>query len=83
MLRNPLVAVPSIFWHETEVAGRNLGVTLQPPELRGPEDFEAAIAAALAHTFPEKHSQLRTDATAALHRQSSIFAIFLNVVIRT
>ena len=46
MLRDPLVAVPSIFWDKTEVAGRNLGVTLQPPELRGPEDFEAAIAAA-------------------------------------
>jgi hypothetical protein len=30
VLRNPLVAVHSIFWHETEVAGRKLGVTLQP-----------------------------------------------------
>ena len=46
MLRNPLVAVHSIFWHDTEVAGRKLGVTLQPLELRGREDFEVAFAAA-------------------------------------
>lgn len=36
----------SIFWHDTEVAGRKLGVTLQPLELRGREDFEVAFAAA-------------------------------------
>jgi hypothetical protein len=50
VLRNPLVAVHSIFWHETDVAGRKLGVTLQPLELRGREDFEVAFAAAKCQT---------------------------------
>ncbi len=46
VLRNPIVAVHAIFWQETEVAARKLGVALQPLEVRGPEDFEAAFAAA-------------------------------------
>jgi putative ABC transport system substrate-binding protein len=46
VLRNPTVAVHATFWQETEVAARQLGVTLQPIEVRGPEDFEVAFAVA-------------------------------------
>src|SRR5258708_5425318 len=47
VLRNPLVAAThATFWQETEVAARQLGVVLQPLDVRGPEDFEAAFAAA-------------------------------------
>jgi putative tryptophan/tyrosine transport system substrate-binding protein len=46
VLRNPIVEVHPIFWQETEVAARKLGVALQPLDVRGPEDFEAAFAAA-------------------------------------
>ncbi len=46
VLRNPLVTSHAIFWQETEVAARKLGVALQPLDVRGPEDFEAAFAAA-------------------------------------
>jgi putative ABC transport system substrate-binding protein len=46
VLRNPTVAAHATFWQETEVAARTLGVALQPIEVRGPEDFEAAFAAA-------------------------------------
>jgi putative ABC transport system substrate-binding protein len=45
VLTNPLVEVHAIFWRETEVAARKLGVALQPLEVRGPDDFEAAFAA--------------------------------------
>ena len=46
VLRNPLVAPHANFWQETEVAARTLGVALQPLDVRGPENFEAAFAAA-------------------------------------
>jgi putative ABC transport system substrate-binding protein len=46
VLRNPIVAVHSTFWQETEVAAQKLGVVLQPLDVRGPEDFEAAFTAA-------------------------------------
>ena len=46
VLRNPSVAVHATFWHETEVAARALGVALQPLDIRGPDDFEGAFAAA-------------------------------------
>ncbi len=46
VLRNPILAAHATFWQETEVAARTLGVALQPLEVRGPEDFEAAFAAA-------------------------------------
>jgi putative ABC transport system substrate-binding protein len=46
VLRNPMAASHAIFWHETEAAARKLGVALQPLEVRGPSDFEAAFAAA-------------------------------------
>ncbi len=46
VLRNPIVAAHATFWQETEVAARKLGVALQPFEVRGPEDFEAAFGAA-------------------------------------
>jgi putative ABC transport system substrate-binding protein len=41
-----MVALHATFWQVTEVAARKLGVTLQPLDVRGPEDFEAAFAAA-------------------------------------
>jgi putative tryptophan/tyrosine transport system substrate-binding protein len=46
VLRNPTVAVHATFWQDTELAARQLGVTLQPIEVRGPEDFGEAFAAA-------------------------------------
>jgi putative ABC transport system substrate-binding protein len=46
VLRNPTVAAHATFWRETEVAARTLGLALQPLDVRGPEDFEAAFAAA-------------------------------------
>jgi ABC-type uncharacterized transport system substrate-binding protein len=46
VLRNPSIEVHAIFWRETEAAARKLGVALQPFEVRGPDDFEAAFAAA-------------------------------------
>jgi putative tryptophan/tyrosine transport system substrate-binding protein len=46
VLRNPIVAVHSTFWQETEVAAQKLGVVLQPLDVRGPEDFEAAFITA-------------------------------------
>jgi putative tryptophan/tyrosine transport system substrate-binding protein len=45
VFRNPLVSVHAIFWRETEAAARKLGLTLQPHEARGPEDFDKAFAA--------------------------------------
>ena len=44
VLRNPLMEAHAIFWQETEMAARKLGVALQPLDVRGPEDFEAAFA---------------------------------------
>ena len=46
VLRNPLGSMHHIFWRETEVAARKLAVTLQPLDVSGPEDFEAAFATA-------------------------------------
>jgi putative tryptophan/tyrosine transport system substrate-binding protein len=46
VFRNPTVEIHTTFWRETEVAARTLGLTLQPLEVRGPEDFEAAFATA-------------------------------------
>ncbi len=46
VLRNPLAASHATFWQDTEVAARQLGVALHPLDVRGPEDFEAAFAAA-------------------------------------
>jgi putative ABC transport system substrate-binding protein len=46
VLKNPIVAVHATFWRETEAAARILGVVLQPLEVRGPEDLEAAFTAA-------------------------------------
>jgi putative ABC transport system substrate-binding protein len=46
VLRNPGVAVHATFWQETETAARKLEMTLQPLDIGGPDDFEAAFAAA-------------------------------------
>jgi len=46
VLKNPLVKVHAIFWQETKAAAQKLGMALQPIEVRGPEDFEAAFATA-------------------------------------
>jgi putative ABC transport system substrate-binding protein len=46
VLRNPILAIHETFWQQTEEAARTLGVALQPLEVRGPEDFEVAFAAA-------------------------------------
>jgi putative tryptophan/tyrosine transport system substrate-binding protein len=47
VLRNPSIAVHATFWQDTEVAARTLGVALQPLDIRGPDDFEGAFAAAM------------------------------------
>jgi putative ABC transport system substrate-binding protein len=46
VLRNPLNPGDPIYWKETEVAARRLGVALEALEVRGPEDIEAAFATA-------------------------------------
>ena len=46
VLRNPIVAIHATFWQDTEVAGRTLGVALQPLDVRSPEDFKSAFAVA-------------------------------------
>jgi putative tryptophan/tyrosine transport system substrate-binding protein len=46
VLRNPMVAIHATFWQETAAAAEKLGVALQPIQVRGPEDFDAAFAAA-------------------------------------
>jgi putative ABC transport system substrate-binding protein len=46
VLRNPTIAVHTTFWRDTQTAARKLDVVLQPVDVRGPEDFEAAFAAA-------------------------------------
>ena len=46
ILRNPSNAFHTTYWRETEVAARKLGVALHPVEVRRPDDFEAAFAAA-------------------------------------
>jgi putative ABC transport system substrate-binding protein len=46
VLKNPTIAIHAIFWRETKLAAQKLGITIQPIEVRGVEDFEAAFAAA-------------------------------------
>jgi putative ABC transport system substrate-binding protein len=46
VLRNPGVAAHAVFWRETEAAAGKLGLALQALDVRGPNDFEAAFAAA-------------------------------------
>ncbi len=46
VFRNPLGSVHAVFWRETEIAARKLRVALQPLDVRRPEDFETAFAAA-------------------------------------
>src|SRR5258707_3302876 len=46
VLRDPIIAAHANFGQETEVAARKLGVALQPLDVRGPDDFEAAFDAA-------------------------------------
>jgi putative ABC transport system substrate-binding protein len=46
VLRNPLNPGHPILWKDTQVAAQGLGVALEPVEVRGPEDFEAAFATA-------------------------------------
>jgi len=46
VFRNPTVEIHATFWRETEVAARTLGLALQPLDVRGPEDFDVAFAAA-------------------------------------
>jgi putative ABC transport system substrate-binding protein len=46
VIRNPLIEVHALFWQDTEVASRKLGVMLEALEVRGPEDFEAVFAGA-------------------------------------
>jgi putative ABC transport system substrate-binding protein len=45
VLFDPTNASHPIFWRETEIAAKVLGVTLQRVDVRAPEDIEAAFAA--------------------------------------
>ncbi len=47
VFRNSAVEIHGTFWQDLEVAARALGVALQPLEVREPEDFDPAFAAAL------------------------------------
>ena len=46
VLRNPMLAIHASFWTETEAAARQLGVAVEPLEVRGPEDLDVAFAVA-------------------------------------
>src|SRR5262245_23008726 len=46
VLRNPLTKAHAMFWRDTEAAADKVGLGRQPLEVRGPDDFEAAFAAA-------------------------------------
>ncbi len=46
VLRNPGIAAHAVFWRETDAAAGKLGLVLQALDVRGPNDFEAAFAAA-------------------------------------
>lgn len=46
VLRNPTIAAHATFWAETEGAAGTFGIALQALDVRGPDDFEAAFAAA-------------------------------------
>jgi len=46
VLRNPTNAAHAIFWQQTDVDARKLGVKLQPFDARRSDDFDAAFAAA-------------------------------------
>ena len=45
-LTNPGNPIHAVFWKETEAAAQALALQLQPIEVRGPEDFAGAFAAA-------------------------------------
>jgi putative ABC transport system substrate-binding protein len=45
VLTNPGNPIHAVFWKETHAAAQTLGVQLQPVKLRGPEDFDEALAA--------------------------------------
>ena len=80
VLSNPTVVAHAIFWKDTEAAARTLGVALQPLEVRGPEDFEAAFAAAtqgnaqavIAHALTASHRP-RIVALAASSRLPAMY----------
>jgi putative ABC transport system substrate-binding protein len=46
VFRNTIVAIHTIFWQQAEIAARSLRVMLQPIEIGGVDDFEAAFALA-------------------------------------
>src|SRR3954463_8008771 len=46
VLVNSVNPIHTLFWRETELAARDLGLELQPIEARVPEDFETAFPAA-------------------------------------
>jgi putative ABC transport system substrate-binding protein len=45
-LTNPGNPIHAVFWKETQAAAQALSLQLQPVEVRGPEDFAGAFAAA-------------------------------------
>jgi putative ABC transport system substrate-binding protein len=46
VLRNPLLKVHAAFWQEIKTTAQTFGMALQPIEVHGPGDFEAAFTAA-------------------------------------
>ena len=72
VLKNPSVAIHATFWQETEAAARTLGVALQPLEVRGPEDFEVAFAAA---TRGNAHALIALDDALTMTHRPRIVAL--------
>jgi putative tryptophan/tyrosine transport system substrate-binding protein len=72
VLRNPMIAIHAMFWQETELAARKLGVALQPLEVRRPEDFVAVFAAA---TRSNAQALLALDDPLTVEYRSRIVAL--------
>jgi len=72
VLRNPNIAIHATFWKDTETAARTLGVALQPLDVRNPDDFEAAFAAASRYNA---HALVAFDDALTIAHRSRIVAL--------
>jgi putative ABC transport system substrate-binding protein len=72
VLANSVNPIHSLFMRETESAARTLALELQPIEVHGPEDFEAAFAAA---TRGKAGALIAFDDALTLYYRSRIVAL--------
>jgi putative ABC transport system substrate-binding protein len=72
VLANSVNPIHSLFMRETESAARTLALELQPIEVHGPEDFEAAFAAA---TRGKAGALIAFDDALTLYYRSLIVAL--------